>query len=77
MNGSAAFYIYGPSSANPNYASGNTFEYNYIKDPYYYGSYFYYQNGLKLNYDSVVTSSSGIQYGFYCYYVEIMQTIII
>ena len=62
LNGSIGIYFYSAST----YSSYNAFEYNYIKDCYYYGIYTYYQYSSKFRYNTVISDSA--YYGLYIFY---------
>jgi len=68
-NGYYGIYCYGASTTS--LAKGNVFEGNEIIDYYYYGTYFYYQDSLQFDGNSINNASnSGSVYGTRFYYCD-------
>lgn len=65
QNGSAAYWAYGPSALTSNH----TFDGNVISNPYYCYMYLYYVGNAKVVNNTYTANSSGMNYGFYSYYV--------
>ncbi|MFC1732889.1 GEVED domain-containing protein [candidate division KSB1 bacterium] len=70
LNGTYPLYFYGASS---NLQKGNVFEGNIIKDFYYYGPYFYYQDSLQFHSNYIENGTSTTVYGVRFYYSDYLN----